>query len=405
MTRFKEALYDESDPLYAPCISKSHRNYWWKAPRKYVAMGYMMTHAKLPGTEGDGRDAERAAECRSRTRDMVAWAEGKEAVRGPRPGSWGHLLNRYRHDDDSPIHGVKANTRLSYLPLLDKWTGALAEAMLADANYTEIASWRRTMERKGRSVSYIKRMFTMLRMVVNYGVMVEAPECQRIAAVLSKIRLRSPRPRTVAPTREQVMAVIAKADEAGDTAFALGASLQWWLALRAVDVRGQWLPAEKGDGGITVNGKRWQDGLTWDMIDADITVLAKTQSKTGDYVPEPIIYDLRLVPDLRKRLLAVPEGRRVGPVIVDRDGLPYRARHWARLWRKHATSAGVPEQIQMMDLRAGALTEAGGLGATPYDTRDAAGHTNVSTTDRYTRAKSEAVSRVLTLRGTSQKQP
>lgn len=51
-----------------------------------------------------------------------------------------------------------------------------------------------------------------------------------------------------------------------------------------------------------------------------------------------------------------------------------------------------------MDLRAGAMTEAKSLGADPYMLRDAAQHKEVSTTDKYSRGRSEGANTVVKLR-------
>ncbi|MCC5987211.1 MAG: hypothetical protein JJT95_05965 [Pararhodobacter sp.] len=52
----------------------------------------------------------------------------------------------------------------------------------------------------------------------------------------------------------------------------------------------------------------------------------------------------------------------------------------------------------MLDTRAGAITEARTKRASHYDLRDAAGHRQLSTTDRYARDRSAGSSKVLKLR-------
>jgi hypothetical protein len=90
-----------------------------------------------------------------------------------------------------------------------------------------------------------------------------------------------------------------------------------------VDVRGQWLNRGAETGGIVRGGKRWQDGMTWDMIDREITTLRKTPSNTEDSLTEELEWDLTLSPDLRARLQTVPQDQRLGPVIKDpKPGIP-----------------------------------------------------------------------------------
>ena len=178
--------------------------------------------------------------------------------------------------------------------------------------------------------------------------------------------------------------------------FALGLSLQWWLTLRAVDVRGQWLTGDAG--GIRKNGKYWADGLTWDMIDRDLTVLRKTPSKTEETLPDELVYDLMLVPDLRRRLAEIPNGSRVGPVIVQRNGVPYSKRRWATLFARYRKAAQVPDHIWCMDTRAGAINHAKRAGASHIELQHQANHAQASTTDRYIRERSESVNKVIQLR-------
>jgi hypothetical protein len=243
-------------------------------------------------------------------------------------------------------------------------------------------------------------MFVHLRIAASYGAALRIVGARDVKEVLAEMRFAGARPRTAAPTSDQIAAIIAKADEAGETSFALGLSLQWWLALRAVDVRGQWLRMAKGEiaSGIIRGGFRWADGLTWDMIDRDAGTLTKTPSKTEDVeaLQEPLVFDLTLIPDVRTRLLAMPS--RVGPVIVDRNGMPYRKESWSALFRKFRAAAEVPDTIWMMDTRAGAINDAKRKGASPIELQHQANHASLSTTNRYIRERSESANRVIQMR-------
>ncbi len=70
--RFDKALWDGSDPSYAPLASWSGKTMWWKATPKYLRLGYTPERVRLPGTKGDGLDQERAAEARRQTLAMLA---------------------------------------------------------------------------------------------------------------------------------------------------------------------------------------------------------------------------------------------------------------------------------------------------------------------------------------------
>ncbi|NOX40530.1 MAG: hypothetical protein GXP05_08445 [Alphaproteobacteria bacterium] len=174
--------------------------------------------------------------------------------------------------------------------------------------------------------------------------------------------------------------------------------LQYELILRAVDVRGQWLKSYANEGGIIRGGTRWQDGLTWDMVRDDLTGFEKVVSKTARSAPEPRFFDLVNLPEIQERLAETPADKRVGPVILSmkRGGIPFTRQGWSQAWARYRKLAGIPEEIWMMDTRAGGVTEAKEMGADPWALRDAAQHANVDTTNRY--ARGDASGKVVKLR-------
>jgi len=83
--RFKDALWDGSDPLYAPGISWSGKNperrhAQWKCPKKYVKAGYAITKVKLEpaGHVGDMFQKAGALRCRELSQELVRWFEDHE---------------------------------------------------------------------------------------------------------------------------------------------------------------------------------------------------------------------------------------------------------------------------------------------------------------------------------------
>jgi hypothetical protein len=403
---FKEALWDGSDPLYAPGISWSgknpeHRYVQWKCPTKYVKAGYALTKVKLepPGNVSDEHQKDRALRCRELTKEMLKWFDEQDQPRVD-PETWKYLIARYKTDDFSPIQEVKANTRIGYHEQLAKLEDAIGHTRIADMSYEVIKSIQIAMMNKGRSTAYIHRFFNTLRRVARYGKALKISAATEVASVLSEVKLKNSPARQVAPSREQVYSIIQQADAEGSKHFALGIMIQYEFALRAVDVRGQWLKTNETGGGIIRNGKRWQDGLTWDMFDPELLTMTKLISKTQNSLPEPYEFDLTAVPEVQARLLEIRPNEAVGPVIIARrsGGLPFTNSGWTQAWSRLRTKAKVPKKIWMMDLRAGAVTEAKALGADPYMLRDAAQHVQSQTTDRYSRSRSDGANNVVRLR-------
>lgn len=93
----------------------------------------------------------------------------------------------------------------------------------------------------------------------------------------------------------------------------------------------------------------------------------------------------------------------MGPILLAKrsGGLPYTASGWNQAWkrmRKIAKVPKVPKEIMMMDIRAGAVTEAKSLGVSEHELRDAAQHLQAQTTNRYSRLRSESANKVARLR-------
>ncbi|WP_296762243.1 recombinase [Sediminimonas sp.] len=403
---FKSALWNGSDPLYAPCLSWSgrdphHRQARWKCPSKYLTAGYNVKAVKVgePGHPGDGHQKERALRCRQLTRELLRWWEGLDHSK-VKLGSWHYLIGRYKSDEFSPIHEVKGNTKQGYLQQLAKLEVVVGHMQIEDLTYEQIKRAQKAMEEKGRSVSYIHRFFNTLRRVARYGKALQIREAAAVAETLGEMRFQVGAGRQAAPTREQVYKIVAEADAEGMPDFALGILLQFELTLRAVDVRGQWLATDELEGGIIRNGKRWQDGLTWDMFDPDLSGFSKVISKTAKSLPEPYCFDLAPLPEIQSRLRLLRPDEPVGPVIrsTRAHGLPYTISGWSQAWARLRKVAGLPANIWMMDVRAGAVTEAKSLGVDPYALRDAAQHASVSTTNRYSRSRSEGANQIVQLR-------
>lgn len=389
--RFKDALRDNSDPLYAPCIGKTRNDIFWKAPRKYRDLGFEPRSVKI-GKVGD----DPLAIAREARRLTIAMVDRYKVEEYP-AGTWAWLISRYERDEYSPFQKVKSNTRQTYQHCMDRWKKAIGPLKIGALTFEEICKIELAMKQKGRTASNIKRMMTMLRILAGYGKALRNPEARDVSDTLSEMTFASAPRRSVHPTRDQIRAIIDEADARGLFAFATGLLLQWTFLLRSVDVRGQWLPTDGKEGGIVRDGERWQDGLTWDMFDADLTRFEKVISKTARSNPEPLTF--HLTPELRSRLCLLSNDNKIGPVIVsERYGEPYSRYSWAQTFRRIRTHLNLPADIKIMDTRAGGITEASQMGADPLAIRDAAGHSNLSTTDKYLRGRSESAAKVVQLR-------
>jgi hypothetical protein len=169
-----------------------------------------------------------------------------------------------------------------------------------------------------------------------------------------------------------------------------------------VDVFGQWLRDPDGTGGIRRGTERWADGLTWDMVEPDLSAFSKVISKTASALPEPTRFSLEDATEIQARLRLLGNGGRVGPVIVsERERLPYALSSRSQAFKRLRNQLGLRSEITMMDTRAGALTEGGTAGADLLVLRDAAGHLNAATTNRYIRTREANIVRLVKMRNDS----
>lgn len=374
----------DADPTYAPGRVYDKGTPWWRPTKADIKNGYSIKSYRLSALSED----DQRARCRELTRELLQWRDGQPKMVA---GTWGWIIARYKSDDLSPLHDVKANTRKSYLEELPYWEDAIGGMAIADTTFEALKRMKKAMEQNGRSIAFIHRKFTHLRMVANYGLAVAPSLFRDVCAVLGsgQMKVRGPKARTVSPTEAQVMAIIAAADAAGDAPVALGLWLQWGLTLRAVDVRGQWLTEGKT--------RRWADGMTWDMIDLKAGTITKAASKTERHDGTAITWDITPMPQILDRLRAIPDGERIGPVIK-RDGRPFEKEAYTKAFRRYARAAGVPDEVQMRDTRAGAINDAMLHGASKLQMQHAAGHLNSDTTERYIRAREHNAQNVIQLR-------
>lgn len=393
--RFKPSLWDDSDPTYAPCMRKIRNGFVWVTPPKYRDAGYTIKTIKLEGTVGDDLALHRAAHARALTRDMVEWFEG--ATTGREEGTWGWLIGRYLADDYSDIHDVRPNTREKYRKELSRIEQAIGSVLICETDFTRLKTWQKAMRDKGRSTSFIKKWFTHWGLALSHGIKIGNQDCVRIRQIRSEMKIKTPPRRSAFITREQVESVVREADSRGLGFVALDVLIRFELMLRGTDVHGQWEAAEGREGGIRHHGKVWVDGITWDMISADVTRLTKVISKTRDSMTEAYDWDLTAVPEIRQRLLAIPKERRTGPVIVGRDGLPPKSDYVTKAFKRIVRDLELPEELQIRDSRSGGITEAKSL-VDPYTLQHAAQHTQQSTTDIYARGRSDAANKVVQLR-------
>lgn len=362
---------------------------YWVARADLVKAGYEPESVRLHYDETNPEDRLLiASACQRLQAEMLLWAGGHRRDPLRFEGTVASLIRLYQLDPSSPYAQVKWNTRRSYAERLDKIERAVGQRALSAIGLADFRNWydkaKRPREPGGpERITSAHNFIRMLRQLLAYGVAAELPECHRLLTVLQNVRFKAAPRRRERLELSHVQAFIGQARAAGRISLALGTALQFETGMRQKDVIGEWEPIPSGTAahGIVLKGKRWVNGLTWADIGANLS-FSKATTKTSAIVS----HDLTLCPMTMELLDLVPVETRIGPLIIDETaGRPYADHAYAREWRAIAKLAGIPDAICNMDARAGAITEAEDAGADLDEIRGAVGHTQASTTARYSR--------------------
>jgi hypothetical protein len=387
----------------ASAVSRQAKNYPLKAVRVH-GDEYMIAHR-----------------CRVLTDELREWLDNRG--QGSKPiydGTLKSLIAVYRRTPESPYHSIKHNTRRMYdesLDLLESIAGARRLSKLtgldfrrwynelkapADHTEREIVVAEKAGEPLQPKPERVRRAFKamqLLRIIIKFGIVANITDCFRLNAVLDAMEFSSPPARTSFITFEQVKAFCDHAIKIGRVSMAQAQALQFELTLRQADVIGQWEPSDGRGGGIIDRGQQWSGGVAWNHIDSDGILRKETTKQLDPNTIHVAEHDTNAYPFLRSMLDLTPVEKRFGPIVIDEGSkLPYRRRHFARIWRQIANDVGIPITVWNRDSRAGGVTEGSDAGADIEHLRHHATHSNIATTGRYNRPTLKKTRNVAQLR-------
>jgi len=344
------------------------------------------------------------AACRRCQLEMVAWLGGDRGPRRQRnDGTVGALINLYEADPTSRLNvpqeqgGIKFNTKEFYLQLNRQLYHAVGAKLIANLTRQDIHRWYLAFrdDDNGKPMkAKAKALMEHFSRLLLYGVSAEIDGCERLYKIINGVGGKgSPKPmpfqgaarRTTQLTFDHVVAFCEAAHRLGYHMMALATVLMFETMMRQADVIGQWwpAPADAVDGPMVGRGRRWK-GLTWGVhITADLVMQVPTSKSRGFKMA---MADLKLSAFAMTELMRVPLDQRIGPVIVsERTGVPYDRKTFNKRWRKIARAAGIPDEVQNRDARAGGITEAYTAGAVPDHIRSAATHGDMAINQSYDR--------------------
>jgi hypothetical protein len=341
------------------------------------------------------------SECRRLQSEMLGWSKDRQPRSVSFDGTVASLIRCYQHDEDSPFHGLRFDSRANYCMHMSILERNVGRSHLSAIKGRDLKHWFEkwsvpAKEGGRRRVARAHALITMLRVLTSFGISIlEDNECARLRAVLSEMRFENVPPRSEVLTAEHAIAIRAKAHEMDLPSVALAQAFMFELMLRQKDVIGDWVAMdEPGVSAVHGYGQKWLYGIDWSEVSTDLILThrlskslrgknAVAEKNTG----KTKVFDLKLYPMIMEELARLPSIPASGPIIVDeKSGLPYLERNFLNRWRGVADAAEVPRSIQNRDSRAGAITEA--VDATDGNieaARHAAGHSKQSTTLRYSR--------------------
>lgn len=339
-----------------------------------------------------------ADRCQRLQTDMLTFAHGGVRPVASFDGTIKGLIDCYRSDTDSSYFKLRFRTRENYDSLIRR-----VQADLGDKHIREIDARQLLRAHEGwiadGHISMAHSLVGMMRTLSTFGAtLLKSRDCRELKITLGDMRFTMPKPRTERLTAEHAAAIIAKAHEVGLPEIALAQAIQFEAMLRQKDVIGEWVPqAEPGMSDVTYGGQKWLRGIRWNQID-DNLILRHTTSKRG----KDVEVDLKLAPMVMAEFgttdrRALPAS---GAIIVytggtDATGRPFVTHQFRYVWRKVADLAGIPKKVRNMDSRAGAISEATDAGADLESVRQAATHSNISMTTRYSRGAAEKTAAVM----------
>jgi site-specific recombinase XerD len=260
---------------------------------------------------------------------------------GPASGSVTWLISRYQASEE--YEGLADSTKArDYDPALKRVRAELGEHQIASIRPRHCKAWYRELRRSGKIASS-NNVYKVFKLLLGFAVAEELIDVNPAATV----KMRAAAARETVWEWEQVCAFIIAADDMGRRSAALAVLAMYELCQRPGDV------------------------LRLPRSHYNCTHMHIRQSKTG----KPLWLPLGDLHELRRRIEEAIKSHDSTLIIVNEfTGRPYTRENFGVLARKIMHAAGLPNSLQIRDLRRSGMTEAGDAGATDEQLRALSGH-------------------------------
>jgi len=384
----------------------------------------------------DASDDDIDAACREQTARLDKWLDDQKNKSGEdepkaRTAYDGRVLSACRIYQEHPLSAfntrIKANTRDSYTDSLKIIEGTVGQRLIRNLNVLDMQNWydqwRKPAvfvdaegietfgaERIDRAHDAISMWKTVLRFNVALGPRHPGSrDCSILLEALknggSLVNFESGGAREEEMTYAHASAFVRTALELAERGviprerglyLAIGVAAQFELALRQKDIigerpksaRDQEKAMRRGATAINYGGVIWTGYFTWENIPGWRWRMKTSKSKYRSAVN----FDLTIYSLLFPLLDAVPHHERTGAVVKGEHGFAVQERSYRKWFRPIARVAGIPDEVWIMDSRAGAGTEAEEAGADHGAIKTLLTHSDKqeATTTRYKRRQDRA---------------
>ena len=376
----------------------------WQCRTDLARRGFLPKSYRIwTGTEPTAIDIAYIIDrCNSFQTEMLVWGRGGIPVVSAFDSSVNGLIDSYETDVDSPFRKLRYHTRRFYMSLCKRLRSDLGADQIADLKARQLLHYHEEFVAAGK-IPMGHSIVGMLRILSGFGATIlEDDECARLSGVLSKMRFKMPKSRNERVTAEQATEIRSMAHALGRPSIALAQALQFELMLRQKDIIGEWVPInEPGMSGVHDGNSKWLRGLRWEEVDSKLILTHMTSKRQKE-----ITVDLKIA-EMVMTELSLKYGHNVtrdrlpasGAIIIsESSGVPWHGVEFRRNWRLAADKAGVPKAVKNMDSRAGAISEATDAGADLEHVRQAATHSDISMTQKYSRNDVEKTAGVMRTR-------
>jgi hypothetical protein len=371
--------------------------YWIAKQVMRDPMGYPDRCIPLP-PEADEQELSRL--CHYHTARLRAWIEAQKAGAPPPPtrarydGTILSLSRLYQEHPDSPFRDVKMNTQKSYsdsLKIIEKDVG---NRVIRNLTTLDVRRWHRNWKSPKEEgarprITRAHDAVSTFRMILRFGAALKHKECGELDRELSMVRFERAGAREQQMTFAQAAVFVRKVLELGAAgtipadrarSMAIGVAAQFDLLLRQKDVIGEWAPAKPdAPNALYVGDEMWTGRFRWDNLPGWRLRIRTSKTRSA------IEFDLTNYSLLFPLLESVPLHERAGAIVKGEHGLPIRERSYRKWFRQIARAAGIPDDVWLMDSRAGGATEADEAGADLKAISDHLTHSKTAMTVRYIR--------------------